>query len=144
MAEDFYTEDIGFEPEINFDDMKNVRLQIKNGSPSMISEYSAIKQWIVKFCMTQKDSYPIYEGTGFGTRIKELFGKKRIGYGYEEAELERDFREGLPLCPAISQVTDFLAEKNGKVLKIYVKVELYNGEELDMEIEQKVVLSAEY
>ena len=133
MTANFYIEQIGYEVEIDFE---GLTVKIKNGSPKLIKEAEAVRQWIVKFAMTPKDVYPIYEGTGFGTRMKELFGRKRIGYGYEETELERDYREGLLLCPAISQVTDFKLKKEGKHLKIDLAVELYNGETLDLTIEK--------
>ena len=138
MTTNFYDENIGYEPEIDFDNLKVV---IKNGSPKTIKTVEAVRQWIVKFSMTPKDVYPIYEGTGFGTRIKSLFGKKRIGYGYEEAELERDYREGLLLCPAISQVSDFQINKQGKILNIKLGVELYNGEILDIDIEKAYIFN---
>lgn len=141
MAEDFYNEDIGFEPQVDFSKKDNIRVVIKNGSPKLIDNIEAIKQWIIKFCKTEKDAYPIYEGTGFGTRFKQLYGRKRLGYGYEEAEIERDFREGLPLCPAISQVTNFELNKVGKVLKIYIEVELYNGDLVNVDIEDAYTLS---
>lgn len=132
---DFYTEDIGYEPKINFNDYNNIFIEIENGSPELIDEIDAIKQWILKFIFTEKDVYSIYEGTGFGNRIKRLFGQKIIGYGYEEAEIERDFREGLPLCPAITNVNDFELKKDGKILNARVEVELYNGESATISIE---------
>ncbi len=141
MSEDFFDENIGYEPEMNFEDKENVKVIIRNGSPKIVSEIEAIRQWIVKFCSTNKDTYPIYNGTGFGTRIKSLFGKKRIGYGYEEAEIERDFKEGLLLCPAISEVVDFKLTKNGKILNIFVEVQLYTGEALKVDIEKIYVIN---
>lgn len=135
MTEDFFTEDIGFEPKLNLDDKANISLSMKNSSPELINEIDAIKQWIVKFAVTEQDTYPIYDGTGFGTRFRKLFGRKRVGYGFEEAELERDYREGLLLCPAINRVTDFKLTKVGTVLNIYVQVELKNGELVDASIE---------
>lgn len=134
MAEDFFTEDIGFEPSVNYDDKSNIKLNMKNGSPELINEIEAIKKWILKFAITEQGTYPIYEGTGFGTRFKKLFGRKKVGYGFEEAELERDYREGLPLCPAISEVTDFKVTKKGKTLNIYVQVKLKNGDLVDANI----------
>ena len=139
MAVNFYTEEIGYEPKFDFDEMNVV---IKNGQPELINKVEAIRQWVVKFAMTQKEVYPIYEGTGYGTRLKSLFGKKRIGLGYEEAEVERDFREGLLLCPAIAQVTDFSLKKKGKILNIELSVELYDGEIVDMEIEKAYVFNS--
>lgn len=140
MSEDFFDENIGFEPEMDFEDKGNVKVVIRNGSPKTIAEIKAVRQWIVKFCNTEKDVYPIYSGTGFGTRFKKLYGKKRIGYGYEEAEIERDFKEGLPLCPAISEVTDFKLSKNGKVLNIKLEVQLFNGELVEVDIEKIYVI----
>lgn len=130
---------IGYEPQINFGDI-NVKINpvygiiLKNASPKLINKVEAIRQWITKFCITPKDS-GIYEGTGFGTRFKELFGRKRIGYGFEEAEIERDFREGLPLCPAISEVASFEISKSGKILHIKLQVELFDGDVIDVNIE---------
>ncbi len=132
--------EIGFEPEINFSNL-NVKINpvygiiLKNGSPKLINKIEAIRQWITKFCITVKDS-GVYEGTGYGTRFKELFGRKRIGYGFEEAEIERDFREGLPLCPAISEVSSFKISKSGKFLNIELQVELLDGDVIDIDIEK--------
>ncbi len=140
MENNFYSENIGYEPQIDLSDNHNIKLVLKNGSPNMINELKAIEQWIVKFCSTEKDAYSIYEGLGFGTRIKTLFGHKRFGYGYEEAEIERDFREGLPLCPAISQVTNFELEKIGRILNIKLEVELINGESLNINIDDVYTL----
>ncbi len=137
MSEDFYTTEIGYEPEIDFDIPEVV---LVNGNPNLINKYEAIRQWITKFAMTGVDTYEIYEGTGFGNRMKSLYGRKKIGYGYEEAELERDYKEGLLLCPAISQVSYFNLTKNGKIMNINIQVELYDGETLDVSIEKTYTL----
>ena len=133
MSSNFYTENIGYEPEIDFDTPK---VTIVNGNPKLIDKHEAIRQWITKFAITPKDKYEIYEGTGFGNRIKSLFGSKKVGYGYEESELERDYREGLPLCPGISQLLFFNIEKKGKTLNLKLTIELYDGESLDVSIEK--------
>ena len=137
MSKDFFSENIGYEPEVDFDKPEVI---IVNGNPKMINEIEAIRQWILKFSITPKDTYEIYEGTGFGNRIKSLFGKKRVGYGYEEAELERDYREGMLLNPAINQVTYFNLKKQGRNLDIFLSLELYNSEILDVSIEKAYVI----
>ncbi|MCD7779753.1 MAG: DUF2634 domain-containing protein [Candidatus Gastranaerophilales bacterium] len=137
MSEDFYTTEIGYEPEIDFNTPEVV---LVNGNPNLINKYEAIRQWITKFAMTGVDTYEIYEGTGYGNRMKSLYGRKKIGYGYEEAELERDYKEGLLLCPAISQVSYFNLTKNGKIMNINIQVELYDGETLDVSIEKTYTL----
>ena len=94
----------------------------------MITDIDAIRQWITLFVTTPKNTYTIYNGTNFGTSIRKLFGRKVLNNGYEEAEVEREIREGLPLCPAINRVTSFNMQKVGRILKIYVSVELFDGE----------------
>ena len=139
---------IGYEPEINFENIGiNINITpkygiiLKNGSPNLIDKIKAVRQWITKFCITEKDVNEIYLGTGFGTRFKQLYGKKRIGYGFEEAEIERDFREGLPLCPVISEVSSFKISKRGKFLDIKLQVELYDGDLLNTDIEIAYTIS---
>ena len=136
MSENFYSEDIGFEPLVNFDDFNDIHIEIKNGSPKLIKDVDAIRQWILKFIITGKDTYEIYEGTGFGNRLRSLLGHKTVGLGYEEAEIERDFREGMPLCPAISRVAEFEISKSGKYLNIDMSCELFNGELVDVSVEK--------
>lgn len=116
--------ELGLTPSFSYED-KNIMLE--NGSPKMIMDVEAVEQWIVLFVTTPKDKYKIYEGTSFGTSIRKLFGRKTLNNGYEEAEVEREIREGLPLCPAINSVTSFNMEKSGKFVKLYIQVELYNG-----------------
>lgn len=111
-----------------FFDYQNKQIILENGSPKLISNVEAVRQWIVLFITTPKNTYKIYDGTNFGTSIRKLFGKKTLNNGYEEAEVEREIREGLPLCPAISRVTNFNMEKVGRIVKIYVEVELFNGD----------------
>jgi len=117
--------DLGKTPNIDFE---NKKITVENGTPKMITDIDAIRQWITLFVTTPKDTYKIYNGTNFGTSVRKLFGKKILNNGYEEAEVEREIREGLPLCPAINRVTSFNMEKVGRILKIYVSVELFDGE----------------
>ena len=117
--------ELGFTPSFNYE---NKQIILENGSPKLISNVEAVRQWIVLFVTTPKNTYKIYDGTDFGTSIRKLFGKKTLNNGYEEAEVEREIREGLPLCPAISRVTNFNMEKVGRIVKIYVEVELFNGD----------------
>ena len=46
MTENFFSTDIGFEPEIDF---ANAKVTIENGSPKLIEKLEAIRQWIIKF-----------------------------------------------------------------------------------------------
>lgn len=117
--------DLGKTPNIDFE---NKKITVENGTPKLITDIDAIRQWITLFVTTPKNVCRIYDGTNFGTSIRKLFGRKILNNGYEEAEVEREIREGLPLCPAINRVTSFNMEKVGRILKVYVSVELFNGE----------------
>lgn len=108
-------------------DYKKKTMILENGSPKQIMGVEAIRQWIILFIITPKNTYKIYDGTGFGTSIRKLFGRKTLNNGYEEAEVEREIRDGLPLCPAINRVTSYNMTHVGKIVKIYVQVELYDG-----------------
>ena len=124
--------DIAKTPNLNFE---NKVIVLSNGSPKLITDIEAIRQWIVLFITTPKNTYKIYDGTGFGTSIRKLFGRKKLNNGYEEAEVEREIRDGLPICPAINRVTSFNMEKVGKMVKIYVQVELYDGTLIDESVD---------
>jgi hypothetical protein len=124
--------ELGKTPNIEFEKKS---LTIENGTPKLVTDVDAIRQWITLFVTTPKNTYKIYNGTNFGTSIRKLFGRKILNNGYEEAEVEREIREGLPLCPAINRVTSFNMEKVGKILKVYVGVELFDGELINETIE---------
>lgn len=117
--------DLNYTPVIDFS--KKVLL-MTNGSPKITNDIEAIRQWIILFITTPKNTYKIYEGTDFGTSIRKLYGRKTLNNGYEEAEVEREVREGLPLCPAINRVVSFDMSKEGRNVKISVQVELFNGD----------------
>lgn len=124
---------LGITPSIDFE---NREIIIANGTAKMITDIEAIQQWIILFVLTPKDVYKIYEGTGFGTSYRKLFGEKYINNGYSISEIQREITEGLPLNPAIERVESVELTKEGKYLNIYIKVELYNGELLDTFVEK--------
>lgn len=131
----------GYEPKLLYADelgriLPNVVISVKNGTPELIDGIERLRQWIIKFALTDKESNELYKGTGFGTRIRRLYGRKKIGYGYEESEIERDFREGLLLNPDISEVTDFKISKEGDTLNIDLTVELADGTKVDVSMDK--------
>ena len=114
---------------------------ISDGSPEQIDKVEAIKQWIILFILTPKDIYPIYDGTGFGTSLYKMRGQKKLfSSGYADSEIERELKEGLPLCPAIQQVTSFELDKDGKNLIVNVQVQLYDGTLIDVSVEDTFII----
>lgn len=121
-------------------DFENKSVVLVNGTPKLSYDIEAIRQWITLFVTTPKDTYQIYDGTSFGTSVRKLFGSKVLNNGYEESEVEREIREGMPLCPAINRVTSFNMKKVGRILKIYVQVELYDGTLVDESVDIKYTI----
>lgn len=111
-------------------------INVSSGAPVLLSGVEAIKQWIVLFVTTPRDVYDIYYGTDFGTTLRKLYGRKIVNNGYAESELTRQIKEGLPLCPAIKQVTDVEISKEGKYLTVDIQVELYDSSLIDVSIEE--------
>lgn len=119
----------------------NFQTSISDGSPEQINNIEAIKQWIILFILTPKDIYPIYEGTGFGTSLYKMRGQKKLfSSGYADSEIERELKEGLPLCPAIQQVTNFELDKDGRNLIVNVQVQLYDGTLVDVSVEDTFII----
>ena len=116
-------------------DFKNCKTVIKNGNVVMIDSIEAVKQWIEKFLRTSVNRFEVYKNTGFGTNARELFGKKYLDNGYEEAELERFIREGLLLCPAVNSINNFNMTKNEKTLAIEVEVQLADNTNVKVNID---------
>ena len=85
--------DLGKTPNIEF---VNKKITVENGTPKLITDIDAIRQWITLFVTTPKNTYKIYDGTNFGTSIRKLFGRKILNNGYEEAEVERNHRHDAP------------------------------------------------
>lgn len=144
----YNTQRQNFSPEIKQTlkiDYQKLSVSIKDGSPLTIEQLEAIKQWVVLFIITPKDLYSIYDGTNFGTSLYKLRGEKKlINNGYIEAETERELKEGLPMCPAITRVTDFDLNKSGKYLKIYVQVQLYDGSLVDITVDDSYQIRGLY
>lgn len=107
---------------------------VVDGNPATNADVEATKQWVTLFFKTDRDKVPVYKNTKFGTSIKKLIGYKSLNNGYFESEIERETREGLPLCPTIKQVVSFNMTKKGKILYLKIIVELQNGSTLDLEI----------
>lgn len=108
------------------------KFPVVDGTPLTNADIEATKQWIILFLKTTKDTVPVYKGKNFGTSIKKYLGYKALNNGFLESEIEREIREGFPLCPTIKSVTSFNMSKDGRTLVVDVSVELYDGTILDV------------
>ena len=108
-------------------DFDKKEIPVIDGNPVTNAGIEATKQWIRLFFRTDRDYVPVYKGKKFGTSIRKLIGLKALNNGYEESEVEREIREGFPLCPTIKRVTSFNMSKSGKILSVKVATELQDG-----------------
>lgn len=122
-------------------DFETPCINVAGGAPVLVSDVEAIRQWVTLFVTTPRDVYDIYYGTEFGTTLRRLYGRKIVNNGYAESELTRQIKEGLPLCPAIKQVTDVTIGKDGKYLTVDIQVKLYDGSLVDVSIEKVYTFS---
>jgi hypothetical protein len=108
-------------------DFDNKEFVVKDGSPELVDEYEATEQWIQKFLSTDLGTLEIYDDYKFGTSYKKLIGSKSFNGGYVESEIEREIREGFPLCPSIQKIVSYMAEKQGTKLALTIGVKLKSG-----------------
>lgn len=108
-------------------DAQKKEYTIKDGSPVLVDELEATKQWIRRFLATDINTLEIYEGYKFGTSYKKLLGSKNFGNGYIESEIEREIREGFLLCPSIKKIISYDSEKQGTKLCLRIVIALHSG-----------------
>ena len=63
---------------------------IINGRPKMVVGMDRLRSWIGKVLRTQKGRYKIYNGTSYGTRIKDTFVGKTFTHDYMLSEIQRE------------------------------------------------------
>ncbi len=120
-----------YAPDYDFSTCQTV---FKNGSPELIKDYRNIKNWFTKFILTPIDTIKIYEGTGFGTSLLRLIGKKDVSC-LEPAQVKKEIEDGAILHPAIYKISNVVLYKIGTALNIEITAILKNGIEWSSTIE---------
>lgn len=80
---------------------------IINGRPKMVVGMDRLRSWIGKVLRTQKGRYKIYNGTSYGTRIKDTFVGKTFTHDYMLSEIQREITENLEKTRILSVWTVF-------------------------------------
>lgn len=99
---------------------------IKNGNVELIKDYRNIRNWFIKFLFTPIDAISIYEGTGFGTSLSRLKGRKTLTC-LEMVQIKKEIEDGAKLHPSIKKVTDVKIYKVGSSLIIEITAKLTDG-----------------
>ena len=79
-------EKIRLTPDFDFENSETI---IKDGDVVLIDNHKNVRNWIAKFFDTKIDKNEIYEGTGFGTSLYLLKGKKNIS-GEDFAQIKKE------------------------------------------------------
>lgn len=86
-----------------------------------------VKGYISKVLRTPRGRYAIYDGTDYGTRIKELLVGKTYPRDYMLSEIKREIMETLLKSDDITSVDEFDVEQNGTRVKITFMVSTEYG-----------------
>ena len=107
-------------------DPETYQTVVKNGNVELIKDYRNIRNWFIKFLFTPIDAIPIYEGTGFGTSLSRLKGRKTLTC-LEMVQIKKEIEDGAKLHPAIKKITDVKIYKIGSSLIIEITAKLIDG-----------------
>ncbi len=113
-------------------DFKKGDFVIKDGRLVEVEGKEAIKIWIEKILRTEKFKFKIYEEYGVG--IGALTKGKKIPFFFIQSELKREITESLKKHPEINNIEGFKLEQNSSLLTISFKVDLKDGEYVEMEV----------
>ncbi len=97
-------------------DFVNKCFALQDGRPVELStDEEKIQQWIHLVILTYKDAYDIYKDTDFYCNVKDLIGKKMIGYiAFYQSEIQREVTEALLKHRYIASVDNFSLTKTDK------------------------------
>lgn len=107
-------------------DPETYQTVVKNGNIELIKDYRNIRNWFIKFLFTPIDAIPIYEGTGFGTSLSRLKGRKTLTC-LEMVQIKKEIEDGAKIHPAIKKITDVKMYKVGSSLIIEITAKLIDG-----------------
>lgn len=99
---------------------------VRDGKLVECDGVEAIRVWIEKIIRTEKNRYPIYNGTEYGCHLEDLIIGNNYTVEFIEAELKREIEEALLQNPQISNVSGFQLVRDAN--SITVTLEVYLGE----------------
>lgn len=99
-----------------------------DGTPKEVIKTEAVKEWIRMVLRVRKNSCKVFEGLDIGLSYDELIGSRALPLGFARAELEREIKNTLSYCPAISNAYDFDFKRLKRTLEISFTCVLNTGE----------------
>lgn len=113
-------------------DFNENKFVMENGKFIVVEGIEALKMWIEKTIRTEKFRFKIYEKNNdrdseYGVRIEDLIIGNDYPILFIESELKREITDALLKHPAISNLSEWLIDKEDDVLNINFTVELTDG-----------------
>jgi len=108
-------------------------LVLVNGKAVIRTGVEAIKQWIEKLLLTQKDTWKIYSGLDYGTEFEGLIVGQIYPPDLMKNEIEREIKELLERNSYIESVENFKVETVEGTVKIAFEVVLADGDGFSIE-----------
>ena len=97
---------------------------IRDGKLIECDGIEAIKVWIEKIIRTEKNRFPIYDGTEYGCYLEDLIIGNNYTVEFVEAELKREIEEALLQHPKITSISSFTLHRDKTLLSVTLEVNI--------------------
>ena len=97
---------------------------IRDGKLVPCDSLEAIKVWIEKTIRTEKNRFPIYDGTEYGCYLEDLIIGNNYTVEFVEAELKREIEEALLQHPKITSIGSFTLHRDKTLLSVTLEVNI--------------------
>ena len=97
---------------------------IRDGKLVPCDSLEAIKVWIEKIIRTEKNRFPIYDGTEYGCYLEDLIIGNNYTVEFVEAELKREIEEALFQHPKITSIGSFTLHRDKTLLSVTLEVNI--------------------
>ena len=97
---------------------------IRDGKLVPCDSLEAIKVWIEKIIRTEKNRFPIYDGTEYGCYLEDLIIGNNYTVEFVEAELKREIEEALLQHPKITSIGSFSLHRDKTLLSVTLEVNI--------------------
>ncbi len=114
-------------------DFSRKKIMKLNGKAIKTDDERAVRMWIEKVILTQKNKYKIYDNTWYGMEYKENLQGKRFPTSFLKAEFIRELDETMSRHPKILEIRDLKVEMIQNTLKTSFFVKLKNFKEFTWE-----------
>ena len=97
---------------------------IRDGKLVPCDSLEAIKVWIEKIIRTEKNRFPIYDGTEYGCYLEDLIIGNNYTVEFVEAELKREIEDALLQHPKITSIGSFTLHRDKTLLSVTLEVNI--------------------